>query len=152
MLKEIFQKIVSETESYLLLKGISTKVNLGEAAAGHAGNRVYIAMQDYGIDPLLKSHLPVPDDEFSRSPNYCHLISFYVLPVSPDYELRLQLLETVVELFEVKPFFQLLIDKEEYELSISMKGVTTEEYQQFWLARQQASQPVVFYQARVSSL
>lgn len=152
MLKEIFEKIVTETESYLLLKGLSVKVNLGEPSPAQAGNRVYIAMEDYGIDPLLKNHSPAPDDDAERSPNYSHLLTFYILPVSSDYTVRLQLIELMVELFEVRPFFQLVLGHNEYELSISMKSTSTADYQQFWISRQQPSQPVVFYQARVSAL
>lgn len=152
MLKEIFEKIVSETESYLLLKGAAAKVILGEPSPAQAGNRVYIAMEEYGIDPLLKNHSPSPDEDSPRSPNYCHLLSFYILPVSPDYSTRLQIIELLVELFEVRPFFQLIVGHEEFELSISMRAVSTAEYQQFWISRQQPSQPVVFYQARVSAL
>jgi hypothetical protein len=152
VLKEIFEKIVAETESYLLLKGLSVKVNLGEPSPAQAGNRVYIAMEDYGIDPLLKNHSPAPDDDAQRSPNYSHLLTFYILPVSPDYTMRLQLTELMVKLFEVRPFFQLVVGHDEYELSISMKSTTTTDYQQFWISRQQPSQPVVFYQARVSAL
>ena len=153
MLKEIFSTIASETESYLLVKGIATRVRIGNPPAKAVGsNTVYLSMQDYGVDPYVKNHIPNIDDDVSQSPNFSHLISFYLLPVSEDYEMRLQLLEAIVELFEVKPFFQLVINKAEFELSISMKPVTTAGYEQFWIACQQPSQPVVFYQARVSSL
>jgi hypothetical protein len=152
LLKEIFSALVQETESYLLLKGLATRASMGDPDNNAPGNRIYIAMQDYGIDPFLKNHNPLLDDEPARTPNYSHLISFYIVPVSEDYGTRLQLIEALVELFEVKPFFQLVINKEEYELSISMKSVSTSEYQQFWISRGQPSQPVIFYQARVSSL
>ncbi|MBC7849127.1 MAG: hypothetical protein H7Y31_05295 [Chitinophagaceae bacterium] len=152
MLKEIFQKIASETENYLLLKGLGTKVKIGDSALRSSSkNMIILAMQDYGIDPMLKNH-PPPIDGDRSGPNYAHLLSFYLLPVSEKYENRLDLLEAIVELFEAKPFFQLEINDEEYELSISMKTSSAADYQQFWLAREQASQPVVFYQARVSSL
>ena len=140
-------------ESFLLVKGLATKVKIGEATPSqHGTNTVYIAMQQYGVDPFLKNHPPLLDDEPTNTPNFSHLISFYVLPQSDDYETRLQLVEAIVELFEIKPFFQLLINKDEFELSISMKSVTSADYEQFWIARQQPSQPVVFYQARVSAL
>ena len=153
MLKEIFTTIAAETESYLLVKSVATRVRIGNPPANAIGsNVVYLSMQDYGVDPYFKNHIPNLADEPSQIPNYSHLISFYMLPVSSDYEMRLQLLEAIVELFEVKPFFKLLIGKDEFELSISMKPVTTAGYEQFWIACQQPSQPVVFYQARVSSL
>jgi hypothetical protein len=153
LLKEIFSTIASETESYLLVKGLATRVRIGNPPAKAVGSTtIYLSMQDYGVDPYFKNHIPNMDDEASQSPNYSHLISFYLLPVSEDYEMRLQLLEAIVELFEVKPFFHLTIKKAEFELSISMRPVTTAGYEQFWIACQQPSQPVVFYQARVSSL
>jgi hypothetical protein len=58
----------------------------------------------------------------------------------------------MVLFFEEKPFFQLTVEKEDYELAISMKATNSSDYQQFWIALQQPSQPVLFYQARVSSL
>ena len=135
------------------MKGLATKVKIGEPSATSSGaNIVYIAMQQYGVDPFIKNHTPLLDDEPSSSPNFSHLISFYILPISDEYETRLQLIEAVVELFEIKPFFQLMINKDEFELSISMKTVAAADYEQFWIARQQPSQPMIFYQARVSSL
>ena len=153
MLKEIFSTIASEMENYLLVKGLATKIKTGipERKAG-AGNVVYITMQEYGIDPFLKNHGPSFNEETPGAPNYSHLISFYILPVSSKYNTRLQLIEAVVEFFEVKPFFHLPLSNGEYELSISMKTVTTTTYEQFWIANQQPPQPVVFYQARVSAL
>lgn len=151
MLKEIFHKITVETEHFLLLKGLQCKVKLGDPQDDPAGGPlIYLAMQDYGIDPFFRNRQPDFDDEAFSSPNFSHLLSFYLLPVAPAYETRLQLLETVVELFETHPFFQLTYKKDTYELAISMKSVNTAEYQQFWMARRQPSQPVVFYQARVS--
>jgi hypothetical protein len=153
MLREIFTKIASETESFLLVKGLATRVRVGEPAVNSSMQpMVYIAMQQYGIDPILKNRPPVIDDDMSSTPNYSHLISFYISPVCDDYEMKLQLIEAVVEHFEIRPFFQLVINHDEFELSISMKNVSAADYDQFWLARQQPSQPVVFYQARVSAL
>jgi len=151
LLKEIFHKITVETENFLLLKGLQCRVKLGDPQDEPLdGPVIFLAMQDYGIDPFFRNHRPDFDDEAFSSPNFSHLLSFYLLPVSPSYETRLQLLETVVELFETRPFFQLPYKSDTYELAISMKTVNTTEYQQFWMARQQPSQPVVFYQARVS--
>lgn len=153
MLKEIFEKIASEIESYLLVKGISTKVKIGMQGEKTGTNDiVFIAMQEYGIDPILKNHIPVMTDDLSGIPNYSHLISFYILPVCNKYSRRLQLIETLVELFELKPFFNLTLSNGEFELSISMKSTTTNTYEQFWISRQQRPQPVLFYQARVSSI
>ncbi len=153
MLKEIFSTIAAEIENYLLVKGLATKVKIGSPAGkSSSNNNVYLAMQEYGIDPFLKNHGPTINEEGPGVPNYSHLISFYILPVSNKYNTRLQLIETIVELFETKPFFQLMLGTGEYELSISMKTVTTSTYEQFWVAQQQPPQPVVFYQARVSAL
>ena len=153
MLKEIFEKIATEIESYLLVKGIATKVKTGmQGGKASTNNIVYLTMQEYGIDPFLKNHGPTINEEAPGVPNYSHLISFYILPISSKYNMRLQLIEAVVELFEIKPFFNLALSIGEYELSISMKTVTTSTYEQFWLAQQQPPQPVVFYQARVSAL
>lgn len=152
MLKEIFSTLVAETENYLVLRGVPVKVSLGEPNDDSTSNRVYIAMQDYGIDPILKNRNPLLDDEPSPGPNYSHLISFSILPVADDYALRLQLIELLVELFEVRPSFQLSINSDEYELSISMKSASTEDFHQFWIARQKPAQPIVFFQARVSAI
>lgn len=151
MLREIFSTLVSETENYLIIKGIPAKVTLGEPDKQLAGNRVFIAMLDYGIDPILRNR-PMPDDDRIPSPNYSHLISFFALPVCEEYSSILQLIEALVEMFELKPFFQLTINNEDYELSISMKSTNTEDFNQFWIARQRPAQPVVFFQARVSAL
>lgn len=151
LLVDIFTSIAKEAENFLTKKGLPAKVKIDEPPSQAVNaDRVYIAMQEYGIDPLLKNHLPNPDDP-EPGPNFAHLISFFVLPVSKSYKMRLQLLEAIVELFETKPFFNMMIRNNEYELSISMKSPSAPDYQQFWLALQQPSQPVVFYQARVSS-
>lgn len=154
MLREIFEKIAAETESFLLLNGVSAQVKIGDPVAHPPAESttIYIAMKEYGIDPVIRNHLPHLEESGFSSSNYAHLISFYVIPDTNRYEIKLQLVETVVALFEERPFFQLQINQQDYELSISMKPASSTEYQQFWIARQQPSQPVIFYQARVSSI
>lgn len=151
MLKEIFDKMCKEMESYFLQKGTTAKFILGYPSPLEQREGIYIALQDYGIDPLLKNRLPVTDEQPHFS-NYAHLLSFFLQPVCAAYERRLQLLETIVEFFEVRPFFEITIGKEQYELAISMKTVTTQDYTQFWIARQQPPEPVLFYQARLSEI
>lgn len=153
MLKEIFHTIASETENYFLLKGITIKTSIGDLCGTEpSGNRLVLAMQDYGIDPYLKNHSHLLDEGPEGMPNYAHLISFYFIPYTSDYLEGLHWIETLVELFEVKPFFQLETNGNTYELAISIRSSGVAEFQQFWIAKQQPARPVLFYQARVSSL
>ncbi len=152
MLREIFEKIATEASSYLLLKGLTPTIKLGAPDASHAANgTLFIGMEQYGVDPVLRNHPQFEETAFP-STNFAHLISFYIVPRAEQYEQQLQLLENMVLFFEEKPFFQLTVDQEDYELAISMKDTKSADYQQFWIALQQPSQPVLFYQARVSSL
>lgn len=153
MLKEIFHTIASETENYFLLKGLSVKTTIGDPPVTNAPSpRLHVAMQDYGIDPYLKNHSHAQEEGPQGKPNYAHLISFYFIPHTDDYLTQLQWIETLVELFEVKPFFQLESEGDTYELAINMRTVTSAEYQQFWIAKGLSARPALFYQARVSSL
>lgn len=152
MLREIFEKIATEAHSYLLLKGLTPAIQLGSPDGSSSANGIlYIGMEQYGIDPVLRNHPQYEESNFP-STNFSHLISFYIVPRAAQYEQQLQLIENMVLFFEEKPFFQLTVDQEEYELAISMKPTNSADYQQFWIALQQPSQPVLFYQARVSSL
>ncbi len=153
MLPEIFHTIATETENYFLLKGIPVKTTIGDLKGNEtSGPGLVLAMQDYGIDPYLKNHSHLQDEGPEGMPNYAHLISFYFIPYSNDYLESLHWIETLVELFEVKPFFQLETNGNMYELAISIRSTDIVTIQQFWIARQQSARPVLFYQARVSSL
>ncbi len=138
-------------ENYFQQKSLNAKVTTGNSLKEPDRNTIFLELLDYGIDPLLKNQSRAYDDDVA-STNYSHIISFFVLPCSPVYETRLQLLESCVEFFDHQHFFQLSVNKEEFELAISLKATHQNELTQFWIARQQPPAPVLFYTARVSAI
>jgi hypothetical protein len=152
MLREIFTKIASEMGAMLVQKGNTARVILGPVPMGESKPGIYIEMQDYGVDPLLRHHTLPQTEEAPSFSNYAHLIAFSVIPGNPDYDKQLQWMEDVVAFFDTRPFFQLMVDGQEYELAISMKSVSSNDFYQFWIARMEKPGPVVFYQARVSAI
>ena len=149
MLREIFDKIAREMENYFQKNSLNAKVIAGYPMKEVDKNAVYLELQDYGIDPLLKNQSRSYDEPSS---NYSHIIIFSVLPSASSYENNLQLLETCVRFFDDHHFFQLLVNKKEFELAISLKASKPAELNQFWIARQQTPRPVLFYAARVSAI
>jgi len=149
MLREIFDKIAREMENYFQKNSLNAKVIAGNSVKESDKNAVYLELQDYGIDPLLKNQSRSYDEPSS---NYSHIIIFSVLPSATSYENNLQLLETCVRFFDDHHFFELLVNKKEFELSISLKSSNPAEINQFWIARQQTPKPVLFYSARVSAI
>jgi len=149
MLREIFDKIAREMENYFQKNSLNAKVIPGNSVKESDKNAVYIELQDYGIDPLLKNQSRSYDEPSS---NYSHIIIFSVLPSASSYENNLQLLETCVRFFDDHHFFELLVNKKEFELAISLKASNPAELNQFWIARQQTPKPVLFYSARVSAI
>ncbi len=149
MLREIFDKIGREMENYFQKNSLNAKVVIGYSVKEADKNAVYLELQDYGIDPLLKNQSRSFDEPSS---NYSHIIIFTVLPSASSYENNLQLLETCVRFFDDHHFFELLVNKKEFELAISLKSSNPAEINQFWIARQQTPKPVLFYSARVSAI
>jgi len=149
MLREIFDKIGREMEGFFQKNSLNAKVIGGNPLKEQDKTAVYLELQDYGIDPILKNQ-PRGFDESSS--NYSHIIIFSVLPSASSYENNLQLLEACVQFFDDHHFFELLVNKKEFELSISLKSSNAAELNQFWIARQQTPRPVLFYTARVSAI
>lgn len=153
MLKEIHQLLANEAEHYLAGKGIHAKILPGNPARDEPSGapRLFLAMQDYGIDPIFKDHLPETQEPAAGNQNYAHLISLYFIPYAADYLQELQLTEWLVEFFELRPFFQFSIGAKHYELAIAMQSQARSESYQFWIARQLPARLMVGYQVRVSA-
>jgi len=135
-------------ENYFQKNSLNARVVTGNPVKEQDKQAVYLELQDYGIDPLLKNQ-----SRFNEpSSNYSHIIVFTVLPSASSYENNLQLLETCVRFFDDHHFFELLVNKKEFELAISLKSSNPAEINQFWIARQQTPKPVLFYSARVSAI
>lgn len=151
LLTQLFTTLAEAAEAYLQSKDLATPVTLGLPSKPMARNQVFLVLQEYGIDPLLHNQLPSFPPLTDEAPNYARLISFYLLPAGSQYIRRLQVLEALAEFFEGNPFYQITHEDREIELAISMKSVSTEAFNQFWIACRDTPQPVVFYQARIAA-
>jgi hypothetical protein len=81
-----------------------------------------------------------------------YAFTFFIIADIPDYSDCLQLTELICDYFDKKPFLQLKIDEQEFEVAVSSMELNIEELNQFWMAQKQPHRPVLFYQARISEI
>jgi hypothetical protein len=151
VLNEILQKIATEAAHYVLHQN-GFPVNIVHATDHPDHDHVLLSLLDYGIDPISKNQLPVFGDDSQNLSRYTHMATLCLIPYLKDQEISLKMIEQLVELFEIKPFFQLTLGDQVYELSISAKSMTITESQLFWIARKEPARTALFYQVRVSPL
>jgi|GEM_PF-6365127 len=101
----------------------------------------------FGHQPVSKnfSHGAAPDKSI-------YAFTFFIIADIPDYSDCLQFTELICDYFDKKPFLQLKISEQEFEVAISSLELTIEELNQFWMAQKQPHQPVLYYQARISEV
>jgi hypothetical protein len=91
------------------------------------------------------SHGSIPDKSI-------YAFTFFVLANIPDYDDCLQFTELICDYFDKKPFLQLTINAQEFEVAVSSLELSIEELNQFWIAQNQPHHPVLFYQVRISEI
>lgn len=81
-----------------------------------------------------------------------YAFTFFIIATIPDYHDCLRFTELICDYFDKKPFVQLKISEQEFEVAVSPLELTIEELNQFWMAQRLPHQPVLFYQARISEI
>jgi hypothetical protein len=101
----------------------------------------------FGHQPVSKNflHDQVPDKSI-------YAFTFFIIANIPDYSDCLQFTELICDYFDKKPFLQLKLNEQEFEVAISSLELTIEELNQFWMAQHLPHQPALFYQARISEI
>ncbi|HKH59260.1 MAG TPA: hypothetical protein VKA49_00435 [Flavitalea sp.] len=84
--------------------------------------------------------------------NSLYAFTIFIIANIPDYSDCLRFTELICDYFYKKPFLQLKIDEQEFEIAISALELSIEELNQFWMTQNQPHQPVLFYQARISEI
>jgi hypothetical protein len=145
MLEEIFEKLSEEvTEA---CKPVSKKMNVGFGING-SGKTASVSIELLNFTPdFAGKNLPSAPPALSTY-GFC----FYIISRHNDYLKLLRLTELISGHFEQKPFMQWAIGGKEYEMAISSMEVSIEVINQFWIARKEPHQPVLFYKARVSDI
>ena len=106
------------------------------------------------LELLRFGHQPVSKNFASGAPpdKSIYAFTFFIIADIPDYSDCLQFTELICDYFDKKPFLQLKINEQEFEVAVSSLELTIEELNQFWMAQKQAHHPVLFYQARISEI
>jgi hypothetical protein len=144
MLEEIFQKLSEEvTEA---CNPVNKKINIGFGIKDSGKTSVSIELMNFTPD-FTGNNLPSAPISPSTY-GFC----FYIIPRHNDYLKLLRLTELISGHFEQKPFMQWAIGGKEYEMAISTMEISMDVMNQFWIARNESHQPVLFYKARVSDI
>ena len=104
---------------------------------------------------LLRFGYAVNSKNFPVTPsldNSAYSFTIFIVANIPDYSDCLRFTELVSDHFDKKPFLQLKIDTQEFEVAFSALDLSIEELNQFWMAQNKPHQPVLFYQARISEI
>jgi hypothetical protein len=81
-----------------------------------------------------------------------YAFTFFIIADISDYHDCLRFTELICDYFDKKPFLQLKINEQEFEIAISTLELTIQDLNQFWVAQNQPHRPVLFYQARISEI
>lgn len=147
MLPEIFQTIEENIFSYLNQKKVKLRNTKILSDSAWKSKHLRIELLRFGFQPNLKNFpIGTPSDKS------VYAFTFFILADIPDYTDRLHFTEIISEHFDQKPFLQIKIGEQEFEVGISLFEVSFEDLNQFWMAQNQPHQPVLFYQARISEL
>lgn len=84
--------------------------------------------------------------------NSLYAFTIFIVANIPDYSDCLRFTELICDHFDKKPFVQLKLDEQEFEVAFSALDLSIEELNQFWMAQNQPHHPVLFYQARISEI
>lgn len=145
MLEEIFQKLLEEVTD--ACKPVSKKITIG-LGPNDSGKAASVSIELMNFTPdFAGKNLPAAPP-LPSTYGFC----FYIIPRHNDYIKLLRLTELISGHFEQKPFMQWAIGGKEYEMAISVMEVSIEVITQFWIARNETHNPVLFYKVRVSDI
>src|SRR6476620_2784694 len=141
MLEEIFEKLAGEVGE--ACRPVSKKINVGfgNSNAGKTAT-VSIELLSFTPDFAAKNFPSAPPAPSAYG------FSFYIITRNSDYLRLLRLTELISGHFEQKPFMQWTMSGKEYEMAVSPIDISLEVLNQFWIARQEPHQPVLFYTER----
>ena len=147
MLPEIFQVIGENIFNYFKQKNVDLRTTKLLSDKDWKKNHLRIELLRFGHQ-LNNRNFPAP----GTMDNSLYSFTFFIIANIPDYGDCLQLTELICDHFDKKPFLQLKINEQEFEVAISSLELNIGELNQFWMAQNQAHQPVLFYQARISEI
>lgn len=147
MLPEIFQTIEENIFIHLNEKGIKLRNTNILSDSAWKSKHLRIELLRFGLQSSRKN-FPIG----SPSEKSLYAFTFFILADIPDYTDRLHFTELICDHFDQKPFLQVKIQEQEFEVAISALEVSFDDLNQFWMAQNQPHQPVLFYQARISEL
>lgn len=144
MLQEIFEKLSDEVKSAVgnKVKQVSCGPDSGKARSG-----ARIELLSFSPD-FSDSKFPAPAPPSPSAYSFCFTITAF----HSDYLKLLTATEAIATYFDQKPFMQWTMASREYEMAVSAMDVNLEILNQFWIARGEPHQPVLFFKARVSDI
>ena|SRR5215210_7636427 len=146
MLPEIFDAIVEDI--FIHLDERKIKLRNTKVLADHAWKNKHLRIELLRFGHALSKNLPL-GGSFDKS---LYAFTFFIIADIPDYSDCLRFTELICDYFDKKPFLQLKITEQEFEVAVSPLEFAIEELNQFWMAQNQPHRPVLFYQARISEI
>ena len=147
MLPEIFHTIEENIFTHLNEKKVKLKNTRILSDSAWKSKHLRIELLRFGVQQSPKN-FPIG----SLSEKSLYAFTFFIIADIPDYIDRLHFTELICDHFDQKPFLQVKIGEQEFEVGISALEVSFADLNQFWMAQNQPHQPVLFYQARISEL
>ena len=145
MLPEIFQAIGDAVLNYCQEKKVQLKTTKLVSDPAWKSRHLRIELLRFGLQGSTRN-IPVP----ATLDKSLYSFTFFIIANIPDYGDCLRFTELICDHFDKKPFLQLKLNEQEFEIAIFSMELTIGDLNQFWLAQNQPHQPVLFYQARIS--
>jgi hypothetical protein len=146
MLPEIFNEITENIFIHIDEKAIKLRNTKILADQGWRSKHLRIELLRFGH--ALSRNLPIAGS-LDKS---LYAFTFFIIANIPDYSDCLRFTELICDYLDKKPFLQLKINEQEFEVAVSPLELSFEELNQFWMAQNQPHHPVLFYQARISEI
>lgn len=146
MLPEIFNAIGENIFAHLAEKKITFKNT--KVLKDHAWRTKHLRIELLRLGHDLSKGLP----HAVGLDKSLYAFTFFIIADIPDYSDCLSFTELICDYFDKKPFLQLKINEQEFEVAVSSLELTIAELNQFWMAQNQPHHPVLFYQARISEI
>lgn len=147
MLPEIFNIIGENIFNHFHEKKITLKNTRMLRDVAWKNKHLRLELLRFGHQPASRNfpHGAIPDKSI-------YAFTFFIIANIPDYSDCLQFTELICNYFDKKPFLQLKIKEQEFEVGISSLELTIGELNEFWMAQNLPHQPILFYQARISEI
>lgn len=146
MLPEIFSEITEKI--FLHLDEKNTLFTNTRILPDHAWRKKHLRVELLRLGHAVSKNLPIA----AALDKSLYAFTFFIIGNIPDYSDSLRFIEIICDYFDKKPFLQLKIDEQEFEVAVSPLELSIEELNQFWMAQNQPHQPILFYQARISEI